>query len=126
MERKLKSRRGETLTEVLIATLVAVVALTILAAMITSSLRITEEGRRWITDYGGQNNQLENRAPDTSVAGNEISIAEGSVKFSSDESDDMALLNETPVTYYINWYANGESGTGGEVVAYGINPNENP
>lgn len=51
LKRKLRSRSGETIAEVLIALLVSTIALVLLAGMLTSSTNIILRSTRAITSY---------------------------------------------------------------------------
>ena len=56
--RKLKSRAGESLGEVLIALLIAALALTMLAAVISSSSKIITQSKKKMADYNTANEVL--------------------------------------------------------------------
>ena len=51
IKKKIKSRSGETIAEVLIAFLISVLGLTMLAGMIVSSTRIIDNGRKAMEQY---------------------------------------------------------------------------
>ena len=63
MIRKLRSRRGESLTEVLVATLIAAVALTMLASMVTTGSRLVSQSRDRLTEYYEAGNALAAQEP---------------------------------------------------------------
>lgn len=55
---RLRSRRGETLTEVLVSTLIAAVALTMLASMVTTGARLVTQSRDRLAEYYETGNTL--------------------------------------------------------------------
>ena len=58
--KKLKSRGGESLTEVLVSVLISAVALTMLASMISASTGMVKQSREKLDDYYTNNNGLVN------------------------------------------------------------------
>ena len=67
---KLKQKKGETLTETLVALLIGSLALVLLASMVTSSTKIITTSEMQLIQYYEQNNRLEARA-----SGDENAIA---------------------------------------------------
>ncbi len=66
--KKLKSRGGESLTEVLVSVLISAVALTMLASMISASTGMVKQSREKLDDYYTNNNGLVTHTG-TSVSG---------------------------------------------------------
>ena len=60
---KLRSRRGESLTEVLVSTLIAAVALTMLASMVATGARLVNQSRDRLAEYYEAGNGLAAQAP---------------------------------------------------------------
>ena len=58
MKHKLRSKRGETIAETLIAVLIAAVALVLLASLITTSSKLIRESRDKLDAYYTKNNTL--------------------------------------------------------------------
>ena len=58
MRAKLKSRAGESIAEVLVALLISSVAIVMLASMITTSARITNDSKKSYAEYYDANNAL--------------------------------------------------------------------
>lgn len=58
IRKRLKSNAGETIAEVLIALLIAALALTMLASVISASTRIISQSKAKLADYYAANNQL--------------------------------------------------------------------
>ena len=55
---KLRSRRGDSIAEVLIALLISSVALVMLASMISTSVRMITASRKALEDYYAKSNEL--------------------------------------------------------------------
>lgn len=58
IRRKLKSRRGESLAEVLVAVLVAAIAITMFVGMVSAAIRVTKKNRDALDSYYKRNNLL--------------------------------------------------------------------
>ena len=92
--RRLKSRAGETITEVLIATLVSALGMALLAGMITASLSIMNRSRETALEYFESENALETRSDDSGHEGTvTLTGASGGVKLTDDAAADV------PVSY---------------------------
>ena len=66
--KKLKGQSGETLTETLVALLIAALALTMLAGMISSTTRIVTQSKATMKTYYEENNQVAKQvAPEASA-----------------------------------------------------------
>ena len=59
MKRKLRSGAGETIGEVLVALLISAAALVMLAAMVASSARMTEQSEARLSAYYAENVRLD-------------------------------------------------------------------
>lgn len=58
IRKKLKSRRGETLSEVLVAVMVGALAIALFTVMLSSAVRIIQKNRTALSDYYAGNNAL--------------------------------------------------------------------
>ena len=96
--RKLKSRKGETISETLVALLISSLALTMLAGAITASANLVEKSRTKMDSYYAASEQ-ENGVIKMSGAG-----TEGTVTIT--ESDASGGLS--PQKYDIVYYGNNE------------------
>lgn len=112
MTRKLKSNAGESLTEVLVALLISVVAITMLASVIATSGSILEKGNGNINEYVAAGSALEEQQ--TSATTGKVSIVNGS-------GTAVALTGRTQIDVYYYDITDGmEKPTvpQGKVVAY--------
>lgn len=91
--RKIKSRKGESLAEVLIALLVSVLGLVLLASMITTSVNIVTKSKKSMEEYITAENNLISQS---GTSGEGKIVIEGGKKLTSDLSD------KVPVNYYSN------------------------
>lgn len=102
--RKLKSRAGESLAEVLIAVLVAAIGITMLATMISAGSKITADSGRRDDKYYGGNNLLEMGIADDQW---DVTSGSGTVTVAGWAGD-----SNVSVTYYVHEAA------GRKIVAY--------
>ena len=65
---KLQSNAGESIGEVLIALLIAALALTMLASVITTTARLIKESRTHMDDYYDASNLLASKSSGTNIA----------------------------------------------------------
>lgn len=115
MGRRLRSQRGESLTEVLVSTLIAAVALVMLASMISTGARLVDQSRDALRSYYNENNRLaaqdseEDPAPETLTLeivdedNYNILLAPGEVTIRADQYTNdriTGLENDGPVTAY--------------------------
>lgn len=99
--KKLQSKRGESLAEVLVALLVSTAGIMMLAGMITSATNMISKSRNAMNDYYERNNYLE-----THTNGSGISVGSGTV-FLKDSAGDTGDGNKiADVSYYINEQGN--------------------
>lgn len=91
--RKIKSRKGESLAEVLIALLVSVLGLVLLASMITTSVNIVTKSKKSMKEY---NDAEKNLISQSGSSGTGKIVIEGGKKLTSDLSDQVT------VNYYSN------------------------
>ena len=101
LRRKLKSARGETLTEVLVAVLVAALALVMLAGMISASSNMVQNSRTTMGKYLEKENQLELQNGSEAGSGSvEVTLQEGTsdkvIRLTDGSGDSVA------VKYYEN------------------------
>ena len=99
--RRIKSRAGESISEVLFALLIAAVALVMLVSMIAASTKLIDNSRKAVEEYYAANNKL--------AGGNEAPAGSG-----------RALLKdgaETVAEFSVDVYANDELASG-TVISY--------
>ena len=92
--KKLRSSRGDSIAEVLIALLISVVALVMLAAMIASSTRLIQQSRTAIEKYDAANNALATMADGSASGNGKLIVKAGgnTVKLTgSDPTDGIAV-----------------------------------
>ena len=99
VKRRLKSRRGESITEVLAALLVSTIGVALLTVMIGSSSRMISTSRDKIDDYVGASNLLAQKGTDND--------GEGTVVVRNTSGDAISLSDDVPtreitVAYYTN------------------------
>ena len=75
--RKLRSERGESLTEVLVSTLIAAVALTMLASMVSTGSRFVSQSRDRLTAYYEAGNALAAQTPEADQPVIELKLKNG-------------------------------------------------
>ena len=97
---KLRSRRGESIAEVLVATLISAVALVLLASMIASSTNLIQRSENKLEAYYAQNNELAVQdGSSESAAGGKVTVSSGATTVHL-RPDDPA--DGEPVKYFIN------------------------
>ncbi len=100
---KLRSKRGESLTEVLIAVLVSGIALMLLASTIAATKTIVTRSKAATQDYVGGNNQLVEKKTETvSGAGN----IEFDVMDSVGNYHLTKLTDDSPTDISVQYYVN--------------------
>ncbi|OON87366.1 hypothetical protein BXO88_03575 [Oribacterium sp. C9] len=97
--KKLNSSRGETITEVLVSTLIAVLAMIMFASMVVASKNIIENGRDTIKNYYIWISKM--------VIKDGVKIENGTLKF-----DDTALVYDKK-SYDVKVYENQPSESNG-------------
>ena len=107
--RKLNNRRGESLSEVLIALLISSLGIALLAVMITSSVRMITESRTTVESYVAAENALAVRTGSTGQTGTVTLTNNGG--HDQDLTDNVS--SDIPVTYYVNSVIGGKP-----VIAY--------
>ncbi len=108
LRRKLNSKRGESIAEVLVALLISSLGLALLAVMIASSVRMIETGRETVAEYVEAENALVTRDAASGLSGTAVLNAGGYDLKLTDASS-----VKTPVVYYVNGAIGGTS-----VIAY--------
>lgn len=103
LKRKLRSKRGESLTEVLIALLISGIAMMMLASMIATTQRIVTKTKSSTKEYVGGNNKLVEKSSDAlSGSGNvEFDLMDGSGVYRLTRLTDKSK-EDVPVQYYVN------------------------
>ena len=104
LKRKLSSRAGETLIEVLAALLISALAILMLSQAVASSVRLITKSEKVMGDYYAANNELATRA------GRPDGYAHVTMTV-----DGMRLGDDLTVEYYVN-----DSAAGAAVVSYGL------
>lgn len=107
IKKKLKSKSGESITEVLVALLVSSLGLMILAGMISSSFRLISGSRNAVERYVDAQNELVER---------DDGGAEGTLRVSSDDFNRLTDDDETDINVY--YYKNDVAGR--PVISYGV------
>ncbi len=105
MLEKLRSRRGDSIAEVLVAMLISAVALVLLASMITSSSRMIRRSRESMEDYDAANNVLAampDTVPDTVHTVTKASDVELNVKNADSQTIRLKTASGSVVTVYEN------------------------
>lgn len=97
--KKLTSKKGETITEVLVAVLVIVLGLTMLAAMINSSSKLMITSRSYYDEFYKAENALETAKPENAVSTPNVVFQYGS----------PTNRYEVPVNLYASTQKNPES-----------------
>ena len=97
--RSLKNSRGESLVETLVAILVGALAMTLLASMIVTSTRLTQESSKTIDEYYASNNLVAAKSDDGKVTG------EGTIVLNDKDGFPKYLRSDgsdVKVEYYVN------------------------
>lgn len=97
---KLKSRSGETISELLIALLISSLALTMLAGMITASSRIVRNSMKSMENYVEQENGIVSRSEDGSPGTLTVSVTPKDGGETARKLTDEDPYNYISVTYY--------------------------
>ena len=106
--RKVKSSRGESIAEVLVAMLISVVALTILAGMITSTGNILKRSQAQMNLYNEAAETLVQRTSPSGTGGT-VTMTEG--------AETWRLTGTTPEDVSVSYYVNAQFAST-PVVAY--------
>ena len=91
VKRKLKSRCGESLAETLIALLIAAVALTMLASMISTSTKLIENSKNLINSFVREDNRMVMAAEDSQNSSGGVyfvmqgELGEDNIRLAADE-----------------------------------------
>lgn len=108
---KLKGSAGESLAEVLIALLIAALALTMLASVISTSARIITQSKAKMKDYYDRNNVLESQSatPDDTktVVIHPIAVVSG---VEGDPDNNVSILLNGSVKADVSLFKNAEAG----------------
>ena len=110
---KIRSNAGETITETLVALLIAALALVMLAGVISAASRMVTASREKLNTYFESNNTMMEMTDPTGTATIDIKVDGGTGKTIKEK-----------VYYYSNSSLDG-SGTGSDtVIAYKLKPEE--
>ncbi len=114
---KLRSRRGESIAEVLVAMLISAVALVMLASMIASSGRMIRRSRESMENYDAANNVLASMPDTVPAAVKTVTKASGVELNVKNNSDSKTVRLKTASGALVTVYEN--AGYAGKtVVAY--------
>ena len=91
--RKVKSSRGESIAEVLVAMLISVVALTILAVMITSTGNILKRSQAQMNLYNEAAETLVQRTSPSGTGGT-VTMTEGAETWRSQRLENVLVLRQ--------------------------------
>lgn len=100
--KKLKSRRGETITETLVALLIASIALVMLASMISSTSSIVTTSTKAMQEYYNANNRIVSHETATSAEGGTGTSSSPAVTFSITGTESTLTLGPKNITLYEN------------------------
>lgn len=100
---KLNNTAGETITEVLVGLIIAALALTMLAAMITSSTRLLQNSESFFQGYVSEENNL-------AVQSGSVSAGSGTVKVSNG-TNDVKLTDGSGSTIEVLYFVNDSKST---------------
>ena len=103
---RLKTGRGETLVETLVALLISAISLIMFAQMLSPAVNLTKTGRGWNAGVNKLNTLLETRS------GGGIQTVSGSISIASGGA---TLIDNTDVTLYVTDYDGKE-----QVISYGL------
>ena len=101
--KKLKEPSGETLTETLVALLIAALALVMLAGMISSTTRIVTQSKTTMNSYYAENNMVAEQGASEGTAYITLGLVNGGTAESKQYSVSVYLndtLGNTPVVSY--------------------------
>ncbi len=117
---KLRSRRGESIAEVLVAMLISAVALVLLASMIVSSSRLILRSRDRMAEYDAANNALAVMSADEDDDADDLLIVRtGTVQVKDTANTAVNLTGASGAGISVKVYEN--KGYGGKsVIAYKI------
>ncbi len=111
---KILSRRGETLTEVLVALLIACLSMSMLAGMIQASIKIINSADGKMEDYYEAGNRLASKElPDDDIG--------GTVSFSYEDASGSSIpikLLPAENSIAVDYYTNSVLGETKKVVSY--------
>lgn len=107
---RLKTGRGETLVETLVALLISAISLIMFAQMLSPAVNLTKKGRGWNADVNELNTVLETKSGGLASVTSGFSVKSGAVTISGG-----GILIDTDVTLYVTDYDGKE-----KVISYGI------
>ena len=108
MKSRLRSQKGESIAEVLIAVLLSAVALTMLASMISATSKMVIRSRNLTKEYVQQNNLLVEKGTPTRTGSVEIELLNA-------QTDSWS-----PIKLYDDGNNNGSDATGDETTAISV------
>ena len=113
---KLRSSRGDSIAEVLIAMLISIVALVMLASMIASSTRLIQRSKSAMEKYDAANNALAEMTADAPTANDTFTVSSKTLSVADAVTNDSVKLTEAGVIS-VKVYENTAYG-GDKVIAY--------
>ncbi len=100
---KLKSNSGESITETLVAVLIAALALLMLAGTVNTASNLITQSQDKLTEYYSLNNEIENRTSSSNSEGTFTVAKDQTVAFTETEDiHDFTEMNKQKVTIYKN------------------------
>lgn len=108
---RLRSRAGESISEVLIAVLVSAVGLVLLAGMISSTSHLIQSSKDKIHTYADNNKALVEKA--------DGSVKEGTVVFRTSSGNVKLTDGDHSASVSVVYYENPEA-PGGDVISYKV------
>lgn len=119
LKNKLKSKKGETITETLVSVLIAAAAMILFASMITSSQRILQKSERIMDDYYAGEAKMEAAMADGGTAdGIKTGAGTVTIKQANDTLPHYGISNkdssgQIAVTYATNQPNSSDTSTSG-------------
>lgn len=126
LSKKLKGNAGESLAEVLIALLIAALALTMLASVISSAARMINQSKETMANYYLANDALTTHVTNALVDSGELKLTIKQ-KAGEDYTSAKNLISSTEnmvITYYVNKVLDVKEADGSttKVVAFWLKP----
>ncbi len=104
--RKLKNRSGETIAEVLVGVLIAAIAMTLLAGMVTAASSMIDSGKKRMTEYYNANSGFAEKDPSGAT--------DSTAEVRKSDNTDYSIAGEDSIL--ISYYEN--TAVGDTVIAY--------
>lgn len=113
---RLKTGRGETLAETLVALLISAISLIMFAQMLSPAVNLAETGESWNAAVNALNTFLEKKPSDLeSLADSGVTPDTGTISIQTESGE--KLITDIDVTLYI---ADADKYSGEQVISYGM------